>query len=239
MQACSQGGEPSPVRTHHIQNSEPTHLSRQQILETTARCFQQHGYEGTTIRRIAMMLGCAVGSIYRYFDDKRELLDSVSQQQLEQVADHVAAGGPLDQSVRLYVEQAAAEPQLYRVMFWLACVGACGSPGQSSVPEAVVPQIVKRIVAGWAERLGDADLAQRCWAMVHGLFLLGLSPQAITAAALGLLDRHGADGGVLAQPVAWRTDDPNRPTEPTAGTHNPSSLPQAAPADAVEDICLL
>ena len=52
----------------------PTHLSRDQILDATGRCLASRGYDATTIRTIAGVLDCAVGSIYRYFRDKRELL---------------------------------------------------------------------------------------------------------------------------------------------------------------------
>ena len=30
-----------------------------------------------------------------------------------------------------------------------------------------------RIIAGWAQRLGDTELAEQCWATLHGLLMLG------------------------------------------------------------------
>ena len=48
-------------------------LGRRRILDATQRCLCQEGYDATTIRRIASQLGCAIGSIYRYFADKHEL----------------------------------------------------------------------------------------------------------------------------------------------------------------------
>ena len=59
--------EAEPVRV-------PAVLSRGQILDATETCLAELGYDGTTIRAIAKRLDCAVGTIYRYFRDKRSLL---------------------------------------------------------------------------------------------------------------------------------------------------------------------
>ena len=168
--------------TQHF--SPSVQLSRQQILDATARCFAAHGYDGTTIRQIALILGCAVGSIYRYFADKRDLLSAVTQRQLEAVVLQIDSGASFTQSVRLYVSQAESSPQMYRLMFWLECVNQDGPrsqdnsangisevTGQSQMrPTAVatgVPAVVGRVIAGWAQRLGDAQLAEQCWAAVR------------------------------------------------------------------------
>lgn len=156
----------SPTPTSPVQ---AVPLSRQQILETTARCLTEEGYDATTIRRIAAKLDCAVGSIYRYFRDKRDLLDVVAQSSLEPVALKVEAGAPVESSARQYHKIASSDLAMYRLMFWVHTVGA-------TEPDAdVQPQVIRRIIAGWTQRLGDESLARRSWMTLHGGITLGMS----------------------------------------------------------------
>ena len=136
--------------------TSPLPLQPDQILDVTRQSLREFGYEATTIRRIARMLGCAVGSIYRFFTDKRELLMAVAQQQLEPAADEVDQLS-FEQSVGRYLERVAIDSGSYWMMFWL--VQGSGSPGQ-------LPPVVERIIAGWARKLGDEAQAKSAWAMV-------------------------------------------------------------------------
>ncbi len=158
----------------------PTHLSREQILRVTAECLIEKGYDATTIRQIASMLRCAVGSIYRYFPDKRTLLSAVTQQILDPVAELVAPEdgqtpreGDFAQSVTLYIQRAAAAPEVYRLMFWLASVGRCNTTEQP------LPDVIGRILAGWDRLLGCSEQSRRYWALVHGGLMLGLDEQRV------------------------------------------------------------
>src|SRR4051812_46315046 len=96
-------------------------LSREQILAATSQCLQKEGYDATTIRKIASLLNCAVGSIYRYFRDKHELLSIVTQQVLDPVVAATESGSSMEGSVRLYHRIVTQSPESYRLMFWLAC----------------------------------------------------------------------------------------------------------------------
>lgn len=167
--------QPQPVRV-----SPP--LSRDRILDATEACLRERGYDGTTIRSIAGRLECAVGTIYRHFKDKRTLLDAVTQRRFEPVAERVEQGAPLQESATLYMRTASAEPQQYRLMFWLASVGERTVPG--------VPGVVQRILGGWSEQLGDAARAERFWAQLHGTLMLGHNrrPELIPAEALPAAD---------------------------------------------------
>ncbi len=142
-------------------------LDRDQILDATAACLDEEGYDGTTIRKIAKRLDCAVGSIYRYFTDKRELLDAVVQRRFEAVAEAVEAGDHPDATARLYLDAARSGPEQYRLMFWLAAVGR--APDQP----AALPSVLERVLAGWANQLGDVNAARCRWALLHGQVMLG------------------------------------------------------------------
>ncbi|MHB1157569.1 MAG: TetR/AcrR family transcriptional regulator [Phycisphaerales bacterium] len=139
-------------------------LSRPHVLEAASACFEELGYDGLTIRAIACRLGCSVGSIYRYFTDKRELLLACASQVLEPVAealerDHITFVA----SVAFYVRQARAMGEQYRLMFWLCDMPA--TPGMLPV--------IRRILEAWTGLLGDETMARDRWAQLHGMLVIG------------------------------------------------------------------
>jgi|GEM_PF-2468349 len=144
----------------------PTHLSREQILDATAACLAELGYDGTTIRRIAKRLNCAVGSIYRYFDDKRALLAAVVQRRFEPVIERIEQGAPIDSVADFYALIAGEQSELYRLMFWLASVG-------KDQQANTVPPAIRGIIDGWTQQIGDARVAESYWSQLHGAIMLG------------------------------------------------------------------
>lgn len=153
----------------------PTHLDRTQILDATEASLNQLGYDGTTIRQIAKRLNCAVGSIYRYFKDKRSLLDAVTQRRLSPVIQLLEEGASVEESLELYGQIARSEPQQYRLMFWLAIASGSSNDGPIGSKDGVpaVPKVILQILEAWAARLGSAQEAQQLWALVHGQLMLG------------------------------------------------------------------
>lgn len=144
------------------------HLSREQILDATEQCLLEEGYDGSTIRRIAKQLGCAVGSIYRYFQDKRELLDAVVQRRFEPVATHAEVDTAMDRTVEMYVQIARKRPDLYRLMMWLVSVDHHNG-------SAALPKVIDRIVQAWADQMHDRTRAEKIWIQLHGGIMLGQS----------------------------------------------------------------
>src|SRR2546425_5194511 len=57
---------------------EDTRSKRQAIIEAARNIFAIKGYEDTTIAEIAEEAGVAVGTVYLYFHNKREIYTSVS-----------------------------------------------------------------------------------------------------------------------------------------------------------------
>ncbi len=149
-------------------------LSREQVLAATAECFDELGYDGTTIRAIAARLGCAVGSIYRYCRDKRELLAACAAQMLQPVVDAMGdADSTFEQSAARYVEVVSRHSELYRLMFWIGD----GNAG--------LPLVVKRILGGWSRMLGNVADARTRWALLHGSLMLGGQPGQIVEQVRG------------------------------------------------------
>jgi AcrR family transcriptional regulator len=68
--------------------------TRQVILETALRLFQERGYAETTMRAIAKEAGVAVGNAYYYFDSKEHLIQGFydrSQAEVRARADEILA----------------------------------------------------------------------------------------------------------------------------------------------------
>ncbi len=170
-----------------VRPTPSTQLSREQIMQATMACLTQDGYDATTIRRIAARLDCAVGSIYRYYTDKHELLSVVTQQALAPVVIALEAGESFHHSIGHYHRIVSQHPETYRLMFWLACHDpqspvAAGPHAPAAVGQqpptghfdtSRVPLVVNRIIKGWAKQLDSFDDASYVWAVLHGMVLLG------------------------------------------------------------------
>jgi len=192
-----------PARGDDKAGRSPT-LSQTQILDVTERCLRSVGYDKTTIRKIAGELDCAVGSIYRYFKDKRELLYAVCQRRMERTARLIASGAQLGECVLDYHHRVSEDPGSYRMMFWLAAVTADqDKPG--------VPPVIREIIDAWAQRLGSRDTADRLWASVHGSMMIGHDAARTLEAAQAVLSRGGQASATTAtraepEPQATRDD---------------------------------
>lgn len=158
-----------------------TPLSRDQILDATQTCLSELGYDGTTIRKIASQLGCAVGSIYRYFKDKRDLLAGVTQRRFAPVLEKAEAGHALRDAIELYIRTAASEPEQYRLMFWLASLN-------DTQAERPLPDVIEQIIAKWAAQADtSADKVEEAWCMMHGGLMIGTPHQNLASRTLRLL----------------------------------------------------
>ena len=154
---------------------------------------------------------------------------------------------------------------MYRLMFWLACVGEHDSPPNGADEHAEVdstadpaapgfPAVISTIIAGWSRRLGDAQLARDCWAMLHGSLLLGRSGDQIVVLLLKLV---GPRAEIQTPLIASRSGSPvrttphhpgsvvietrglNTPHGRVTGAIAPSPSPEDGDTTSEEDVCLL
>lgn len=82
---------------------------RQQIVDAAFDCFAERGYHATGIADIAARLGIGHGTFYRYFDNKRDIVDQVITQLIARIAGALQdenAPEAVD-SLEAYVDQAA------------------------------------------------------------------------------------------------------------------------------------
>lgn len=83
----------------------------QQILAAAVRLFAKNGYRGTELQVIADLAGIAKGTIYLYFDTKKELFLAAVEHAFERLAERIgreveAASGPVEKVkavVRAYI----------------------------------------------------------------------------------------------------------------------------------------
>jgi AcrR family transcriptional regulator len=80
---------PRGVRTPQQARSRRT---REKILEAALSCFDELGYDEATTATIARRARIAVGTLYGYFGDKREILLEVLDRTLREIADYVIRG---------------------------------------------------------------------------------------------------------------------------------------------------
>lgn len=66
---------------------EETRSKRRAILDAARALIAKHGYEETTIAQIALAAGVAVGTVYLYFHNKREIYTSLSISWVETIAE--------------------------------------------------------------------------------------------------------------------------------------------------------
>lgn len=72
-QAPEPAAVPAPVSRAERKRNE----LRQEIIDTAFACFAEQGYHATGIADIAARLGIGHGTFYRYFENKRDIIDHV------------------------------------------------------------------------------------------------------------------------------------------------------------------
>ena len=164
------------------------HTRAHEILEAALRVFAARGYRATPLDAVAEAAGVTKGTLYHYFDSKRDLLaQAVAHQQQQRSARYAQLTrelvGPVAVKLRVLVRQALAEsrePANAAVMRLLT--------GELSVelPELAGDALAQTLVRGWTLlvaliREGQASGEFRPEAdadVIARVFISGLSRQA-------------------------------------------------------------
>jgi len=115
--------EPGPGRPPH--SSEKQDLFRKKIEGIARDLFAEEGFESVSIRRIATRAGCAPMTLYRYFQNKRDLIRhiwedifiAVFQRCAEAMAGESQPAASLLAFARSYLAYWLENPSHYRVIF--------------------------------------------------------------------------------------------------------------------------
>lgn len=106
-----------------IVDEQMREATRQRIIHEAAIEFARHGFDVANINTIAEQSGIGKGTIYLYFENKRELflamLRSIAQTQLTSIRAALASEGDLRQRLQrlflAFVQQAGAERDYFNV----------------------------------------------------------------------------------------------------------------------------
>jgi len=155
---------------------------RQEILDAARDLFVREGYESVSIRKIAEKVEYAPGTIYLYFKDKTEILDTLAARTFQKLharleAIHRDPGDPVDalrRGLRSYIQFGLDHPNEYVVTFVIAkrepgihersgqkCGMACFDTLRSIVR--------KCLEDGYINGGGVDETAQALWTAIHGL----------------------------------------------------------------------
>ena len=159
-------------------------LLRQEILDAASELFVREGYENVSMRRVADKIEYSPTTIYLYFHDKAELLESVCQEMFLRLSQRLAkileqGGDPLERLKRgltAYIDFGLENPHHYRAIFMMP--KAEGFPAEKYVlPDSpgmqafdFLRRCVYDCIGSGRLRIKDAELAsQTLWAGVHGI----------------------------------------------------------------------
>ena len=156
------------------------HQMRSRILKAAMQLYVKGGYENVTMRRIAAKIEYSPGTLYLYFQNKKDIMLQLCYQgfegfldyqvKLQEIADpleRLSAGG------RYYLAFALENPELYELMFATKEIFKESGPDEEAAP--------LRAFRGFAKNVKDcldagvfADgevetTAIALWATLHGL----------------------------------------------------------------------
>ena len=158
---------------------------RDQILSAARELFVSEGYENVSMRKIADKIEYSPTTIYLYFKDKGDLLDSVCKETLLSLLNTLELlnrdkSNPIEtlrKSGKAYVEFGLKYPQDYKLTFVIRPQFQKGlGLGEGSIGERVfnyLRAMVSECIRQKAFRRVDVDTAgQALWSAVHGVTLL-------------------------------------------------------------------
>ncbi|SMG17598.1 TetR/AcrR family transcriptional regulator [Dethiosulfovibrio salsuginis] len=130
-------------------------IMRESLLEATRMVLAEHGWDGTTMDRVAARAGVAKGTIYNYFQDKTELMASLrgklSQPYIDALQRIASGNGTalerLDRFVVLALEDLYLNAKLIRAIIVGHMMDRCFTLDKLTDPN-IVPLKIHNILAG-------------------------------------------------------------------------------------------
>ncbi len=145
---------PASLRRVPVQERSAERLTR--ILDACAAVLDEVGYEELTTRAVARRAGVPIGSVYRFFGNKRALTDALAHRNLDAYAERVSARvsgvghadwrGAVDAAFDEYLEMKRTVPGFGLVDFGVPCA-------PDAMPDANV-QVAERVAALLADHIG-------------------------------------------------------------------------------------
>lgn len=157
---------------------------RQEILDAASELFAKDGFENVSMRRIADRIEYSPTTIYLYFKDKAELLESICYETFSKLSQRLSRimdqpGDPIERLKRgliTYIEFGLENPHHYRSTFMMPIpeefnpekYAKPDSPGMQAFD--FMRRCVYDCIAQGKFKIKDAELAsQTLWAGIHGI----------------------------------------------------------------------
>jgi AcrR family transcriptional regulator len=155
--------------------------AREKLIDAAEALIAKNGVHGFSLREAARAVKLDPAMVYRYFEDRGDLVNAVADRGIvklakamraaERRAEYHTATDTLRIYGRVYLRFALREASLFRVMF--------GPERGRTLPGAETPfaLLVQCLVQIGAERgvtIDPARAAALCWAGVHGVAMLAL-----------------------------------------------------------------
>jgi len=159
---------------------------RTEILEAAKQLFVEHGYNATTIRRIAGRVGISSTALYVYFPDKNAILAEICDATFESLIGELdevlrRSSDPLhalQESLEGYIRFGLNHPNEYELVFVsrrteeLECPEAENEKLGMQAFQRFSECVEAAVNAGQTQDADTQRLAQQLWAAIHGLVVL-------------------------------------------------------------------
>ncbi|MER6090177.1 TetR/AcrR family transcriptional regulator [Streptomyces bluensis] len=153
------------LRRAPVQRRSAERLTR--ILDACADLLDEVGYDALSTRAVALRAGVPIGSVYRFFGNKRAMADALAERNLDRFTERVTerlrgTGGPGDGGWRTamdavldeYLDMKRTAPGFALVDFGNQIpVGA-----RHAKPNTRVADRLSRLLSGYIDRAPDEDL---------------------------------------------------------------------------------
>lgn len=161
---------------------------RRSILDAAGALFLEHGYEGVSMRQIAERIGYSATTIYRYYEDKDDLLFAIVREGFLRFGRQLAKAAQSSEDPRAslaalghaYIEFGLRNPIYYRLMFMQRFDFLFESRREEKAPMidsfGVLRQAVEEAMRSGVLRQGDPETTSTViWAVVHGITSLAIA----------------------------------------------------------------
>ena len=162
---------------------------RRTILDAAGALFLERGYEGFSMRQVAELIGYSATTLYRYFENKDDLLYAVVYEGFVVFRDRLVSAAqsrrePLKRLEALgqaYVRFGVENPVYYQMMFMQRAdflFRSRGEDEQGPMIESfnVLQMAVESAMQTGAMKRGDVrTFSYVIWSMVHGLTALAIA----------------------------------------------------------------
>ncbi|MFE5910145.1 TetR family transcriptional regulator [Streptomyces wedmorensis] len=155
---------PPVLRRTPVQQRSAERLAR--ILDACAALLDETGYEQLSTRAVAVRAGVPIGSVYRFFGNKRAMVAALAHRNLDEYAERIStrfaatplldAHGAIDGVLDEFIAMKRTVPGFALVDFGVPAA----APGETSVEGSVGSGGSAGEAAGGAEEAGAGDAAE-------------------------------------------------------------------------------